>query len=221
MGIRKIMVFENRQEAGKKLAADLFKLKKENPYVLAMPRGGVPVGYEVAEVLQAPLDVLVVRKIGLSGNREFGIGAIAEGGVKVLDTPTIEVLGIDEEEIKGTLLLEEKELLRRVEVYRGGKPLPSMKDWTVVLIDDGMATGMTARAAIESVKKLNPKKIVLAMPACTLEVSQSLRDQVDEVLCLSTPVEFMAVGVWYKDFAQISDEEVVDLLKKAEKFKHR
>lgn len=214
------MVFENRQEAGKKLAAELFKYRSENPYVLAVPRGGVPIGFEVAEVLHAPLDVIIVRKIGLSGNREFGIGAIAEGGVKVLDNTTLEVLGIDEEEIKDTLTLEEKELNRRVEVYRGGKPLPNLKGRTAILVDDGMATGITARAAIESVKKLKPQKIVLAMPACALDTIESFKKQVDEVFCLATPSEFMAVGVWYKDFTQISDEEVVDSLKKAESFKH-
>ncbi|MDO8498557.1 MAG: phosphoribosyltransferase [bacterium] len=210
------MVFENRQEAGKRLGSELLKYRGENPYVLAMPRGGVPIGFEVAEILQAPLDVLVVRKIGLSGNREFGIGAIAEGGVKVLDQTTLEVLGIDEEEIKDTIQLEEEELKRRVETYRDGRPLPDLKDRTAVLVDDGMATGITAKAAIEAVKKLHPQKIVLASPVCALDTAESLKRLVDKVVCLATPYDFSAVGLWYKDFTQISDEEVVKLLKKAQ-----
>ncbi len=209
------MVFENRQEAGKQLAVKLLQYRKENPYVLAMPRGGVPIGYEVAEVLQAPLDVVVVRKIGLSGNKEFGIGAIAEGGIKVMDEITTEVLGIDADEIEDTIDLEEDELKRRVKIYRDGKPLPDLTGKTAVLVDDGMATGITAKAAIEAVKKLNPKKIILAMPVCALDTFESLQKKVAEVICLSTPAEFSAVGLWYKNFTQVSDEEVADLLKRA------
>ncbi|MBI2315162.1 phosphoribosyltransferase [Candidatus Daviesbacteria bacterium] len=208
------MMFENRQEAGKELASKLLKYRGENPYILAMPRGGVPVGFEVAEVLHAPLDVIVVRKIGLFSNPEFGIGAIAEGGVRVLDQTTIGVIGIDEEEIEDTIKLEEEELKRRVRIYREGKPPPNLTGKTAILVDDGMATGITARAAIEAVKKLNPKKIVLASPVCALDTVESLKKIVDEVICLATPFEFMAVGSWYRDFEQISDEEVVDLLKK-------
>ncbi len=209
------MVFENRQEAGKELASKFLKYRGENPYILAMPRGGVPIGFEVAKVLQAPLDVVIVRKIGLSGNREFGIGAIAEGGVRVLDQTTIGVIGIDEEEIEDTIKLEEEELKRRVRIYRGGKPPPNLTGKTAILVDDGMATGVTAKAAIEAVKKLKPKKIVLASPVCALDTVESLKKIVDEVICLATPFEFMAVGSWYRDFEQISDEEVIKLLQKA------
>ncbi len=207
------MVFQNRQEAGKKLAGKLYQYRRENPYVLAMPRGGVPVGFKVAEVLYAPLSVIVVRKIGLSGNPEYGIGTIAEGGVKVLDTTTIKVLGIDEKELKDAIGLEEEELKRRVKTYRGGKPLPNLMGKTAILVDDGMATGITAKAAIESVKKLNPKKIVLATPICALDTALNLKNLVDEMICLVTPFDFMAVGAWYKNFKQISDKEVVDLLR--------
>lgn len=195
------------------MAMQLFKYSGKNPYVLAMPRGGVPIGFEVAQILHAPLSVMVVRKIGLSGNREFGIGAIAEGGIKVVDKTTLEVLGVDEEEVKDTIELEEKELKRRVEVYRGGEPLPSMKGKTVILVDDGMATGMTAKAAIESTRRLNPEKIVLAMPVCALDTAEGFKKLADEVVCLATPAEFMAVGVWYKNFAQISDKEIINLLR--------
>lgn len=208
------MVFQNRGEAGKQLAAELFKYRTENPYVLAMPRGGVPIGYEIAEVLQAPLDVLVVRKIGLSGNKEFGIGAIAEGGVTVLDNTTTEVLGIDAVEIKDTVELEEKELQRRVKIYRSGLPPPDLAGKTAILVDDGMATGMTARAAIESAKKLKPQKIILAAPVCALDTTEGIRNLVDEVVCLATPAQFTAVALWYQEFTQISDEEVVELLNK-------
>lgn len=209
------MVFENRQEAGKQLASQLLKFRDENLVILALPRGGVPIGYEVAQVLQAPLDVLVVRKIGLSGNKEFGVGAIAEGGETILDETSLEVLGVDEDALNDTIELEEKELLRRVEKYREGKTLPSMKNKTVILVDDGMATGVTARAAIKAVKKLHPQKVVLATPVCAFEVAENLRSLVNDFVCLSMPYEFSAISVWYKNFEQVSDEEVVELLKKA------
>lgn len=209
------MVFENRQEAGKQLATQLIKYREKKPFILAMPRGGVPIAYEIAHTLHAPLDVIVVRKIGLSGNREFGIGAIAEGGVEILDQTTTRVLGIDADEIKDTIDLEEVELNRRVKVYRDGKPLPDLKNKTVILVDDGMATGITARAAIEAVKKLNPKEIILASPVCALDTTESLQNRVDGIVCLATPAEFSAVALWYKNFIQVTDEEVVNLLKKS------
>lgn len=211
------MYFESRQEAGKKLAAQLLIYRDEKPIVLALPRGGVPIGYEVAEILQAPLDVLVVRKIGITGNKEFGLGAIAEEGVKILDKTSIEVLGVIEDEVNDTVELEEKELARRVEKYRSGKKLPNMEERTVILVDDGMATGVTARAAIASVKKLHPKKLVLATPVCVFEVAQNMREMVDDFVCLATPYEFSAISVWYKDFRQVSDEEVIELLKKTKR----
>lgn len=210
------MVFQNREEAGKNLALELFVFKKEKPFVLAMPRGGVPIGYEIAKVLHAPLSVIIVRKIGLSSNPEFGIGAIAEGGIKVLDKTTIEMMGVDEEELKDTIKLEEDELKRRVEMYRDGQPLPDFAGKTVILVDDGMATGITAKAAIESVKKLNPQKIILASPVCALDTAESLQSKVDRVICLITPFQFSAVAFWYRNFSQISDEEVVNLLIKAQ-----
>lgn len=211
------MVFENRKEAGKKLGSELLKYRQEDPYVLAMPRGGVPIGYEVAEILQAPLDVVVVRKIGLSSNPEFGIGAIAEGGVQVLDTTTIKVLGIDEEEIKSTIQMEKEELGRRVKIYRGGNFLPDLTNKTAILVDDGIATGITAKAAIEAIRKLNPGKLFLAMPVCALDTVDGLKKLADKVICLAIPFEFVAVGSWYKNFTQVSDEEVVGLLKKAKR----
>lgn len=183
------------------MASKLLKYRRENPYVLAMPRGGVPVGFEVAEILQAPLNVIVAIKIASVGNREFGIGAIAEGGVKIPE-------GIYAES-------EEKELKRRVKIYRGDRPLPNLKGKSAILVDDGMATGITARAAIEAVKKLHPKKIVLASPVCALDTIEILKKLVDEVICLATPGEFTAVGLWYKNFEQVSDTAVINLLKEA------
>ncbi|MBI2599902.1 phosphoribosyltransferase [Candidatus Daviesbacteria bacterium] len=211
------MVFESRQEAGKKLATKLIKFREDNPFVLALPRGGVPIGFEVADVLHAPLDVIIVRKIGLSSNPEFGIGAIAEGGVKVLDQTSIEVLGIDETELEDTIKLEEEELSKRVKTYHGNDKLPNLTGKTAILVDDGMATGITAKAAIEAVRKLNPKKIILASPVCAIDTAESLKSKIDEVICLATPFEFMAVGSWYKNFEQLSDEENVNLLKKSKR----
>lgn len=206
------MVFENRQEAGKRLGSELLQYRDQNPFVLAMPRGGVPIGVEVAEILHAPLEVIIVRKIGLSGNREFGIGAIAEGDIKVLDNTTLEALGIDDEELEDTIELEEQELERRVQIYRNGKQLPNLTGKTAILVDDGMATGITAKAAIKAVKKLNPKKIILATPVCALDTVESLKNLVDEIICLAAPFEFSAVGFWYRNFTQVSDQEVIDLL---------
>lgn len=210
------MVFENRQEAGKKLATELFKYRQENPYVLALPRGGVPIGYEIAEVLDAPLSVLIVRKIILSGDSEFGIGAVAEGGVRVLDQTAIEVIAIDENEVKDTVQLEEEELKIKVKNYRGNTPLPNLKGKTAILVDDGMASFATAKAAVEAVKKLNPKKIIFATPVCTRGIIESLRRLTNKVVYLFSPFEFMADGLWYRNFTPITDEEVVDLLKKAQ-----
>lgn len=210
------MIFENREQAGKKLARKLLEYKKENPFVLAMPRGGVPIGVEVAEVLHAPLDVVVVRKIGLAGNKEFGIGAVAEGGVKILDH-SIEELEVNQEELNEVIALEEEELRRRVKIYRDNKNLPDLTDKTAILVDDGIATGMTAKAAIESVNRLNPQKLLLATPVCALDTMKSLRPLVDDFVYLEAPAEFTAVATWYKNFDQLSDEEVVRLLKKSRK----
>lgn len=212
------MLFENRQEAGKKLASQLLQYRQDEPVVLALPRGGVPIGYEVAQTLHAPLDVIVVRKITLSSNPEFGIGAIAEGGIKILDQTTITALGIDEKELQTSLSLEEEELKRRVKVYRNGKSLPNLEGRLVILVDDGMATGVTARAAIEAVKKLKPKKIILATPVCARDRAEGLNSKLDSIVCLASPFEFSAVGLWYKDFKQLSDKEVVGLLNRASIF---
>lgn len=208
-------MFSDRQDAGRQLAQKLASYQKEKPLVLALPRGGIVIGFEVAKKLQATLDVIVVRKIGAPAQPELGVGAAAEGGVRVFDERTIETIGIKKGELKEVVAREEKELRRRANLYRKGKSLPDLKNKTVILVDDGVATGVTARAAIEAVRRMQPKKLVFATPVVAHETSRELEGKVDEFVCLQTPFEFAAVGVWYQNFAQVSDEEVVEILKKA------
>ncbi|QQG43182.1 MAG: phosphoribosyltransferase [Candidatus Daviesbacteria bacterium] len=212
------MIFTDRSEAGKRLAVKLKPYRNKNPIILALPRGGVPVGFEVAKILHAPLEVVVARKIGAPSNAELGIGAISEEGVKVLDEDTIALLGLSEDEIKDVVEREERELKRRIDFYRQGKPLPNFTGKTAILVDDGLATGVTAKAATLAVKKLNPRKIIFATPVCAKDSTAKLSTQIDSVICIFKPFEFRAVGPWYKEFKQVSDEEVVDKLKKAKKF---
>lgn len=211
------MLFKDRVDAGKKLAEKLIGLKPQNLIVLALPRGGVPIGYEIAKKLNAPLDVLVVRKLGLPLNPEFGIGAIAPENVKVLDQTAIEYLGISQHEIKKIENKEKKELNRRIKEYRGMDPLPYVKGKTVILVDDGLATGVSARVAIKSVLKQKPQKLIIAIPVCAFDALEGIRSLVrplkDEVICLSAPYDFSAVGFWYKSFSQVSDLEVVNMLR--------
>lgn len=209
------MIFENRQEAGKRLATELTKLLDEQPIIIALPRGGIPIGFEIAEILHAPLEVLVARKIGAPYNPEFGIGSIAEGNVRVVDEPIIKLLGISKEELNKVINKEKEELNRRVALYRNNKPLPMLKNRTVILVDDGLATGVTARAAIASIKKRKPKQLIFASPVCAYDTARELGHMVDRVICVTTPVDFAAVGLWYKSFEQVSDEEVVELLEKS------
>lgn len=214
------MIFANRQEAGKLLATELARHRNEKPIVLALPRGGIPIGFEIAEVLHAPLEVLVARKIGAPHNPELGIGAIAEDEVRVLDEPTIKLLGISTEEIEKVTEKEKEELKRRVAMYRNNKPLPSLKAKTVLLVDDGLATGVTARAAIASIKKQKPKRLIFASPVCAYDTAQEFKQMVDDVICVTTPVDFSAVGLWYQEFGQVSDDQVVALLQKSKMKKY-
>lgn len=210
------MIFRDRIDAGQKLAQKLEVYKKENPVVLALPRGGVPIGFEIAKKLNAPLDVLVARKLGAPLNPEFGIGAIAEGSTEVLDQEIIDYLGLTKEEISQVEKVEQKELARRVKKYRGKSSLPKVTGKTVILVDDGLATGVTAKAAIKAILKRNPKKLIVAIPVCAADATDSLRSLVrpfvDEVVCLATPLDFAAVGLWYQNFGQVSDEEVINYL---------
>lgn len=211
------MIFENRQDAGIRLAAGLAKYKEKQPIIVALPRGGVPVGFKIAKILHAPLEIVVARKIGAPRNPEFGIGGIAEGNVYVLDEPTVRLLKISKKELADVINKEKEELKRRVTLYRNDKPLPSLKNRTVILVDDGLATGVTARAAIAGIKKRKPKQIIFASPVCAYDTARELRNVVDAVICITTPIDFTSVGAWYKSFEQTTDEEVIELLKQSKR----
>ena len=206
------MLFDNRQQAGKALARRLKEYNRKNTVVLSLPRGGVPVGFEIAKVLGAPLDVLVARKVSPPGNPEFGIAAVSESGVRVIDENTVDFLGISPEELEELIYAEFAQVRLRIQKYRAGKNLPKLRGKTVVFVDDGLATGVTAGAAIASVKLLSPKKIIFAVPVCSADTAGNLKGEVDELLCLHAPIDFIAVGRWYLDFKQTSDHEVIDLL---------
>lgn len=206
-----MLLFRDRKEAGGMLAEELAMYAGKNPIVLALPRGGVPVAYEVATLLKAPLDVLIVRKIGAPWDPEFGLGAIAPG-VEIFDEKSLRFVGIQEDDLQSVIARERIELERRNKMYRGDRPFPSLKDQTVILVDDGVATGVTTQAAIKAVRAENPLKIILAIPVGPPETLQKLEPLVDDIVCLARPSDFMAVGAFYESFPQTSDEEVVALL---------
>lgn len=206
----------DRTEAGRKLAQSLKHYEhRDDVIVLGLPRGGVPVAYEVAKALSAPLDVILVRKLGVPGHEEFAMGAIATGGICLLMHETIQSHNIEEEAIAKVLASEEEELKRRERTYRQSRPWPDLKDKCVILIDDGLATGATMRAAIASVRDQNAKKIIVAVPVAPAETADALSHAVDEAVFLSVPTPFLAVGRWYQKFGQTSDGEVLTLLEKA------
>jgi putative phosphoribosyl transferase len=208
--------FRDRAEAGRYLAQRLSGYAdRDDVIVLALPRGGVPVGYEVAKALGAPLDVFVVRKIGVPGHEELAMGAIATGGLLVLDRGVVRTLGISQEQIERVVAAELHELDRREAAYRDGREPPQLEGKTVILVDDGLATGSTMRAAALAVRQANPAKIVVAVPVAAPETCDEFRDVVDEIVCGLTPRPFRAVGLWYDDFSQTTDEEVRELLARA------
>ena len=209
-------IFADREDAGRKLAGRLRRYRSERPVVLALPRGGVVVAYEIARALGAPLDVVVARKLGAPGHEELGIGAVAPGGIRVLDERVVRLLGITGTEIERVAASETAEVERRLERYRDGRPPPVLRDRTLIVVDDGLATGATARAAIRSLLPQHPRRIILAVPVCSPEAGEALRTEVDEVVCLHAPPDFVAVGLWYRNFEQTSDEEVVALLLRSE-----
>jgi predicted phosphoribosyltransferase len=212
--------FINREEAGQVLARMLSQYaNRDDVLVLALPRGGVPVAFEVARALHAPLDVFIVRKLGLPQHEELAMGAIASGGVRVLNQDVVEGLHVPPQIIDQVAQREEIELQRRQRLYRDDRPEPDVRGKTVVLIDDGLATGSTMRAAAEALHKLGPAKIVIAVPVAAPSTCDEFRKIVDEIVCAATPEPFHAVGIWYDDFDQTSDKEVRQLLDRARAFR--
>jgi predicted phosphoribosyltransferase len=209
------LIFRDRTDAGKHLAATLAKYaNRTDVLVLALPRGGVPVAYEVAKEIGAPLDVFLVRKLGVPGHEELAMGAIASGGVRVINEDIVSYLGIPEEVIDAVAEVEQRELERREVAYRGDRSPPDVNGRIVILIDDGLATGSTMRAAAAALRKQHPARIVVAVPVSSPETCNEFRSEVDEIVCAVTPEPFRGVGMWYRDFSQTTDEEVRELLER-------
>jgi predicted phosphoribosyltransferase len=211
------MLYRNREDAGRALARALTAAHAGRPdvIVLALPRGGVPVGAEVARALGAPLDVLLVRKLGVPGHEELAMGAIADGGVRVVNEDVLRALRVPVDAVEAVALEEGQELQRRARAYRGGRPAPDLRGRTVILVDDGLATGSTMRAAVAAVRRQGPARVVVAVPVGAEDTCEALRREADEVVCPRTPEPFYAVGAWYRDFLQTTDEEVRELLARA------
>jgi putative phosphoribosyl transferase len=207
--------FHDRTEAGRLLAEQLGAYaNREDVLVLALPRGGVPVAFEVATALEAPLDVFLVRKLGVPSHEELAMGAVATGGVRVLNHNVVEALAITDDVIDAVAETERKELERRERAYRGERPPPDILGRTVLLIDDGLATGTTMRAAIAAVRQQQPARIIVAVPTASPVTCDEFRTEVDDIICLTTPEPFFAVGLWYDDFSQTTDDEVRALLER-------
>jgi predicted phosphoribosyltransferase len=205
--------FRDRADAGRRLAERLAAYdNRPDVLVLALPRGGVPVGFEVARALGAPLDVFLVRKLGVPGHEELAMGAVATGGIRVLNDEIVKGLGIPDHVIEAAVAREQKELSRRERLYRDGRPPPNIGGRTVLLVDDGLATGATMRAGVLGLRQQQPARIVVAVPTASADTGEALRAQADAVICASMPEPFVAVGYWYDDFRQTTDEEVRDLL---------
>jgi len=207
--------FRDRADAGRQLGARLSHLAGENVIVLGLPRGGLPVAYEVAHALHAPLDVLNVRKLGVPWHEELAMGAIATGGVRVLNGPIIMASGVTKEVLEEVTTLQRLELERRERLYRGGRPAPELRGRTVVLVDDGIATGATVRAAIGVIRAQHPARLVLAVPVAQQSVASELTTEVDELVCIDLPGDLYAVGIWYDAFPQLTDRDVQTTLARA------
>ena len=208
--------FRDRRAAGERLAAELTTYAgRSDVLVLALPRGGVPVAFEVAEALRAPLDVFVVRKLGLPGHEEFAMGAIASGGVRVVDDEVLRHYRVSREALEAVSAAEQRELERREREYRGDRPFPEVRGRTVILVDDGLATGATMRAAVEALRLQQPAAVVVGVPVAAPETCDAFRDVADDIVCAATPHPFYAVGLWYEDFSQTGDDEVRALLARA------
>ncbi|TBR60111.1 phosphoribosyltransferase [Mastigocladus laminosus UU774] len=210
------MVFKDRTTAGQLLAAQLAAYAtRKDVIVLALPRGGVPVAFEVAHRITAPLDVFIVRKLGVPGHEELAMGAIASGGLRVLNNAVIQMFDLSEDVIDQVAAKEQRELERRDHLYRDDRPFPTLGEQTVILVDDGLATGTTMRAAVIALQQQQPARLIVAVPVSSPEAYQEIQTLVDEIVCLETPDPFYSVGLWYQDFPQTSDAEVRDLLKRA------
>jgi predicted phosphoribosyltransferase len=210
------MIYRNRIEAGKRLATQLMNYAdRSDVLVLALPRGGVPVAFEVALSLRAPLDIFLVRKLGVPGQEELAMGAIATGGVRVINEDVVDYLRIPGEVIDAVVADEIRELERRGRAYRGDRPAPDVRGKTVILVDDGLATGSTMKAAAAALRQQQPARIVVAVPVSAPQTCDEYRMGVDEIICAVTPEPFQAVGLWYEDFSQTTDEEVRELLARA------
>lgn len=206
-------LFRDRRDAGRKLAHELLAYaNRTDVLVLALPRGGVPVGYEVARALNVRMDIFVVRKLGVPSHEELAMGAIASNGVRVLNQEVLQMLQIQPEAIDAVARQELIELQRRERAYRGGRPAPQLSGQTIILVDDGLATGASMRAAIAGVHAQNPARVVIAVPTAALETCEALEPLVDEIICVTTPEPFDGVSRWYEDFTQITDEDVHTLL---------
>jgi putative phosphoribosyl transferase len=208
--------FEDRTQAGRLLGEALADYaKRPDVIVLALPRGGVPVGLEVARMIDAPLDIMLVRKLGTPGQEELAMGAIASGGVCVLNPDIVAVIDISQEAIEAVAATERQELERRERAYRGNKPPPAVENHCIILVDDGLATGASMLAAVSALRQRKPASIVVAIPVAPPDTVQRLKQEADDVVCLATPEPFSAVGRWYREFSQTSDDEVTSLLDRA------
>jgi predicted phosphoribosyltransferase len=207
--------FRDRADAGRELASRLSHLAGKDTIVLALPRGGVPVGYEIAHALRAPLDVINVRKLGVPWHEELALGAVATGGIRVLNNDVIMAAGVTSEDLDNVTQLQRLELDRRERLYRHGRPAPDLRGRTVILVDDGIATGATARAAIAVVRAQAPARVVLAAPVAQASVAEMLGAEVDELACLLTPSDLYAIGLWYDSFTQLRDSDVQSILARA------
>lgn len=221
MNARFTMRFRDRHEAGELLGRELARrlTARDDVLVLALPRGGVPVGYGVACALDAPLDVFIVRKLGVPGHEELAMGAIASGGVRVLNREVLDAMPVSQTMIDTVAAREQQELERREREYRGARPPIDVRDKTVVVVDDGLATGSTMRAAVKALRGMEPRRIVVAVPVAAESTCRQFRAEgiADDVVCLRTPEPFQAVGLWYSDFTQTSDDEVHELLARGQR----
>jgi predicted phosphoribosyltransferase len=208
--------FRDRSDAGRQLAHRLDGYRgRDDVIVMALPRGGVPIGFEVAHELGVPLDVVVVRKLGVPGRKELAFGAIAQGGARVLNRSVVEMVGLSAPQVDEIASTEQRVLDERAAAYRGSRPLPPVEGMTVIVVDDGLATGATMRAALSALRLRRPTALVVAVPVASAETCEQMRAVADDAVCVATPAQFQAVSLWYDDFSQTTDDEVRSLLARA------